>query len=781
MARSRLRLEEGWTCFLLLALMLLSVVWSVRAAGWTEGLGILQWVAIPAMALALILAKSRRIPGIVSHLLLLIAGAVWVTVMLNLVFAPPVVPAGLVPPGTGLLAKARVVYQYMLRWALEPSGAEIWLSNFMFVSLLAILTWLLCYLSTWFVLRSHWVWGAVVPAGAACLLNIYYGPQRLVVYFILYLLCALLLIVRMHVYLRQNAWHKARVNYNIDVDFAFLRDGMLISVLALVLAWTMPVAARSSRVADVWAHFQGPWQEVQARWNRLFTSLNYQGPSTLVQFGRAMTLGGAVNLSNVPVLEVQATEPHYWRAVAYDRYTGSGWLDTDELQWTLQPDDLRLTAVPYTAQREFTYTIRMLEAGEDIVFYTGEPLRSTLLVRARLAAVPFAEGQPPSSGDERQGTMVSMLQSLRSLRRNQSYTVVSLVSGATTQQLRSAGTDYPGWVTERYLQLPRTLPERVRTLTHEVVREATTPYDQAVAIQEYLRRITYDQYINAPPAGRDVVDWFLFENRRGYCDYYASAMAVMCRILGIPARISQGYTPGEYDSTSHSYVVRQLDAHAWPELYFPGYGWVDFEPTSSQPVLVRPEDSGSPLLPGMESSTPASREEDESKFGPDEAGAGEDIVNVDVAPPQPWYRRLLYPALALLGTGMIAVLLLLAWWYAGLRGLSPAASIYEQMRRLGSLLGVAHQTHQTPIEYGESLGQILPQSQEDVRYVVAQYVKQRFSAHGLSEGEKEQLQERWRKLRWIMWRQALKPPFKRRARSTPWVPASALRPPSTFG
>jgi hypothetical protein len=776
MARSRLRLEEGWASFLLLAFMLLSVVWSVRAADWTEGLGILQWIAIVAMVLALLLAKSRRIPSIVSHLLLLIVGAIWVIAMLSLVFAPPVIPAGMVPPGSDLLARVRLMCQQMLRWVLDPSGAEIWLSNFMFVSLLAILTWLLCYWSTWFILRSHWVWGAVVPAGAACLLNIYYGPPRLVVYFVLYLLCALLLIVRMHVYLRQNAWRKAGVKYNIDVDFAFLRDGMLISVLALVLAWTMPVAARNSRVADIWAHFQDPWQEVQAGWNRLFTSLNYQGPSTLVEFGRAMTLGGAVNLSNVPVLEVQAAEPHYWRAVAYDRYTGSGWLNTDELEVTLQPNDSRLTAVPYAAQREFTHTIRMLQAGEDIVFFAGEPLRNTLSTRARLTTVPLAQGQPPSSGGERQGTMVSMLQSLRSLRRNQSYTVVSLVSGATTQQLRNAGTDYPDWVRDRYLQLPRTVPERVRALAREVVKGATIPYDQAVAIQEYLRRITYDQYINAPPAGRDVVDWFLFENRRGYCDYYASAMAVMCRILGIPARISQGYAPGEYDSASHSYIVRQLDAHAWPELYFPGYGWIDFEPTSSEPVLVRPEDSTLPLVPGAGLlSTPVPRDENEDKFGPDEASGGEDIAN-EVAPRQPWYRRLLYPALALLGSGVIALLVLLTWWYASLRGLSPAASIYEQMRRLGGLLGATHQIHQTPAEYGASLSQILSRSHEDVRYVAAQYVKQRFSGHGLSAGEKEQLQERWRKLRWTMWRQILKPRRKHRTRPAPWIPASALRP-----
>lgn len=781
MARSRLRLEEGWASFVLLAFMLLSVVWSVRAAEWTEGLGILQWIAIAAMTVTLLLARSRRVPGIVSHLLLLSVGAICVTVMLNLVFAPPLIPTGLVPGGAALSARIRAMYTQMLRWVINPGGAEVWLSNFMFVSLLTTLTWLLCSWSTWFILRSHWVWGAVVPAGAACLLNIYYGPQRLVIYFVLYLLFALLLIVRMHVYLRQNAWRKAEVNYNIDVDFAFLRDGLLISVLALVLAWTMPVAARSPQVADLWDYFQDPWQEVQERWNRLFASLNYQGPSTLVQFGRTMTLGGAVNLSNVAILEVQAAEPHYWRAVAYDRYTGNGWLNSDDLQVTLQPNDPRLTAVPYAAQRELTQTLRMLVAGEDIVFFAGELVRNSLAVRARLTTVPLTQGQPLSSGGERQGMTISMAQSQSTLRRNQSYTVVSLVSAATTQQLRSAGTDYPDWVRNRYLQLPRTVPERVRALAREIVEGATTPYDQAVAIQEYLRHITYDQYINAPPAGRDAVDWFLFDNPRGYCDYYASAMAVMCRIVGIPARISQGYTPGEYVTGSRSYLVRQLDAHAWPELYFPEYGWIEFEPTSSEPVLVRPEGDAATLLPGLGPTTPISREEDEDKFGPDELSGQEDIAEVVAAPSQTWYRRLLYPALVLVSAGLMAALLALAWWYAGLRGLSPAASVYEQMRRLGALLGAPHQVHQTPAEYGEFLSHMLPQSQEDVQYIVAQYVKQRFGQHGLSAVEKEQLQERWRKLRWLMWQQALKPRLRRRTRPAPWVPASALRPPTSFG
>nr|MBC7244634.1 transglutaminase domain-containing protein [Chloroflexota bacterium] len=823
MSLSRLKPQEGWTSFLLLMLMLLSVVWSVRAAEWTAGLAILQWIAIGAIWLGLLLAKARRIPGLIAHLVSLILGAAWVTAMLLSAFSPPVVPPYLIAPEQGLLARVHTMYQQILAWILDPSGAEVWLSNFMFVATLAVLSWLLSYFSVWFVFRSHWVWGAIVPAGIACLLNVYYAPPRLAIYFALYCLFSLLLLVRMHVYIRQDLWRKAAVNYNLDVDLTFLRDGFLVSLLALFLAWSIPAVARSPMLADFWAKFEGPWHEVQTRWTRLFTSLNYQGTSSLVRFGRTMTLTGAVTLSNVPLLEVQIEEPHYLRAVAYDLYTGSGWINTDSLEWTLQPNDPRLASeMPYIRmQKEITYTIRMLESGEDILFFTGELLRVDQFARVRLAYLSPPEirnmviitgnpmpirvsspalarstvvitestiyigGNPvpiqisPSRTAE---ALVSILQALKPLRRNQSYTVVSLVSTATVSQLRAAGTDYPEWIKERYLQLPRNFPERVRLLSQEIVKDANNPYDQAVAIQNYLRGITYDQYINPPPAGRDAVDWFLFENRRGYCDYYATAMAVMCRAVGIPARVSQGYTSGEYVAASRSYIVRQLDAHAWPEVYFPGYGWIEFEPTSSEPLIARPEESAFPVLPGLDQFVGESQGGEEEKFGRDEAIAeSEDIEDITLASSKLWQSRLLYGTLALVGVLAGIALICIGWWFYSLRGLSAAASIYEQMQRLGRLLGVVHHRHQTPIEYGESLVSLLPEGKEAIRYVVHCYVKQRFGKTGLNAAEEKELKEQWQRLRVLMWRQLFRPRWpQRQPRTTVWVSPSSLRPPTSL-
>jgi len=755
---------------LLLVLMLLSVVWSVQAAEWTDGLGVLQWVIIVAILLALFLAKTRRIPGLAAHLISLLVGAVWVTFVLSIAFHPPLVPAALGSSAGSLLGRVSIMYQQVLRWVRAPSGADVWLSNFGFLSVLAVVTWLLGYASTWCVFRQHSVWGAVVPAGAACLLNTYYAPPGVVVYFVFFCLCTLLLIVRTHVYVREQMWQKAAVKYNMDVDLTFLRDGMIVSLLAVFLAWTIPSAAASPRLADFWSSFQEPWNEVQTWWNRLFTSLNYQGQSALVDFGQTMTLGGGTNLSDVPVLEVHAAQPHYWRAVAYDEYTGSAWINTDRIEIPLQDQGDGLGPMTYSMQKVLTQTVRMLESGEDTLFYAGQPLRVSVAARARLSYLPAHEGQ--------QVTDVSMISARRSLRRNQGYTMVSVFPTAKANQLATAGTAYPDWVTERYLQLPPSLPRRVRLLAREVVGAANTSYGRVVAIQSYLRRIPYDRQIPRPPAGSDAVDWFLFENRRGYCDYYASAMVVMCRAVGIPARVAHGYASGEYDPASDSYRVRQLDAHAWPEVYFPAYGWIEFEPTASQPAILRPEDAELPLLAALELEAGESRSEAEDKYGPDDDLAEEeDIEDISLGQDLPWYTRARYVGLVALVILTGVPLVLWGWWHWSLRGLNAAARAYEQTCRLGALLGVTHQPHQTPVEYGESLARALVQGQEDVRRVAALYAEQRFSGSKLGKAQEEESLERWKRLRVQMCGQAVKARTKRRrSRTQTWVPASSLRP-----
>src|SRR5204862_77196 len=165
---------------------------------------------------------------------------------------------------------------------------------------------------------------------------------------------------------------------------------------------------------------------------------------------------------------------------------------------------------------------------------------------------------------------------------------VSLATRVSESELRASPAEYPAALQSAYLQLPAELPARVRRLAEQITAGASTPYDKALRLQDYLRATyAYRLDVAAPPEGQDAVDYFLFTASAGYCNYFASAMAVMLRAVGVPARLATGYAMGEYDRGRGAYRVPGNAAHAWVEVYFAGYGWVDFEPTPSRSVWTR--------------------------------------------------------------------------------------------------------------------------------------------------------------------------------------------------
>jgi hypothetical protein len=135
---------------------------------------------------------------------------------------------------------------------------------------------------------------------------------------------------------------------------------------------------------------------------------------------------------------------------------------------------------------------------------------------------------------------------------------------------------------DRYTQLPPTGLERTSGLAARLTEGTTNPYDAVLRMNEYLKK-TYPYDLSIPPQGEDMdaVEYFLFEQRRGYCEQFSSSLAVMARSQGIPARVATGYAPGEYNPFTGLYEVKASDAHAWVEVYFPQYGWTTFDPTPS--------------------------------------------------------------------------------------------------------------------------------------------------------------------------------------------------------
>ena len=168
-----------------------------------------------------------------------------------------------------------------------------------------------------------------------------------------------------------------------------------------------------------------------------------------------------------------------------------------------------------------------------------------------------------------------------------SYSAVSFEATLTQEQLRSSIAPYPP-STARFLSLPDSTPERVLSLARALTATKETPYDRALAIEAYLREnYPYTLDVPTPPPGRDVADYFLFDLKKGYCDYYATAMVVLARAAGLPARFVSGYASGTYDSDNAQYIVTEANAHSWVEIFFTDIGWVEFEPTAGLPPINR--------------------------------------------------------------------------------------------------------------------------------------------------------------------------------------------------
>lgn len=277
---------------------------------------------------------------------------------------------------------------------------------------------------------------------------------------------------------------------------------------------------------------------------------------------------------------------YYWRALTYDVYSGAGWASSPAQNMSL-PADTSLMELP-SGYQVLNQQVRLASDQDERIYWSGILVQVDAGIDIAWRTLPPQDTSPAYHGD-----MLGVLTD------SKEYKVVSIIPKADVTQLRSAGSNYPLGIIQRYLYLPESMPERVRALARELTGNAPTPYDRALAIETYLRAFPYTLDVEPPPHGQDVTDYFLFTAQKGYCDYYASAMVVLARAAGVPARIVVGYTSGTYNPATAQYEIRQEHAHSWAEIYFPGIGWVEFEPTANLPRISPPdsEDASQPDPP----------------------------------------------------------------------------------------------------------------------------------------------------------------------------------------
>ncbi len=746
-ASERLARGGGWWTLLLAGLMLLTVTESLSIAAWSEGLEVVRLAMLGGALLGLMLALTRW-DGAFPVVYSLLASIAWIaTLFTQLIFS-----------GLTWREGALELFRRNAEWVRAlVEGASV-ADNLIFVTQLSFLGWWIAYLAIWSLFRHQRVLNAVIPSGVALLVNAYYAAAPMSLFLIVFAATVVLLAIRVELARNEARWQMTRVRYPPDITFDFLKAGLAFTVIVIVIAWTMPNLTRGLTVERLLRPFEAPWQEVEETWNRMYQSLNYgQASAPVSTFGKTMAFGGPVRLTDRPIYEVVVTERSYWRAATYDRYSSQGWDNTAPDVVVIEADESMGEPV-LAATKEVTATVFALERGQDLIVAPPQPDRISVPVTADFRSIP-----DPLGSDE-PARSVTLLRSRVPIGQDAPYQVVSKASDVSPERLRLAGTAYPDWIGEQYLQLPDSLPQRVRDLSSEITALAANPFDKAAAVEQYLRTFTYNQGIAAPPAGQDGVDYFLFDVREGYCDYYASAMVVLLRSAGVPARFVVGYTPGELIETnatadgSNRYSVLERNAHAWPEVYFPSYGWVQFEPTASEPQLVRPSDK-----PAEPADDQLSREDfrdimDEFTDSPEpEIPEGVETV----APVQPaiaWFERNWG---WLLAAGVAIALAAASTRYLRWRQVKLFRD-RQVLVRLFALLGlwaarlrVPWRPSQTPLERAAGLNARLPEGASTVDTIAGLFVAEQYGRQEPPPGAIEELAQAWPKLQPQLWKQWL--------------------------
>jgi len=612
-----------------------------------------------------------------------------------------------------------------------------------------LLIWLMAAWAGWMIHRRHKPLLAITPLGIllASLLS-YAGAKTNSLLFLMGF--SLVLIALVHQHDRERKWEFFGIDFSEDISNEII--GMAAGI-ALVLTLSAAIIPTISVVEMVnWVERRiETWRDRQTRSDTVAESLGVeQRPQPIPQPGtfeqaatgglpRRHLIGSGPELSEQIALVIQTGElqpmpedalfeappNHYWRSLTYDTYTGRGWA-TSRTETIFYEADEPVQELDLSTHRLLNQRVRVLDESDRILYAAG-----SLITVDQPFQVAWRRGQ----ADDVFGVTAE----------SNTYRVQTLVSTATVETLETAGAAYPAWIADRYLALPDNIPSRVLNLARDLTATEPTPYDRATAIEQYLRNTyPYTLDVPQPPIDQDIADYFLFDLQKGYCDYYATAMVVLARAAGLPARMAVGYITGTYDALNAQYIVSEAEAHAWVEVYFPDYGWIKFEPTGGRPELWRPSDDD---LPAWEPPT--------------------DLPNVPESGRGSRPLLLRYWYLVILGsvTGVgLVVLLWAAIDLLWLRMQSPhklVLRLYRRLRRHGQRLHVALHAGDTPDEFREALTTQLTEltsnerlrawterAVEETNQLIDLYVRLNYTIDASGEEQRTLALQLWRRLRW---------------------------------
>ena len=717
--RTKLRFRGGWFALPIYLVVISMYPLSLQHADWVEISSQFWWIAIAGVFAGTLLGNGRiRFPRAV------LAGSALGMLMITL--ATTFASTG----GGAYRDKLTHLAILVNNWITQVLAGEAASDPTVFVLFLGASVWCATFVGSFVLARTGRIWDAVIFNGACLVINVSVALTNLYPDLIVFTLAVLVLLVRIHIVNLQERWTRQNIVPSGEMDWRLLRGGLTWTAVLVIMALITPRVGAAEVLNGAWSTFEGPYHSVEAEWQRFFAGVS--GPSRLrgVSFSDSIRLGQAPNLGDRVVMTVEAPSGHFWRAVTYDFYTGAGWRTTES-------DKADKISLPTADRESYQARFDIIVPHSNILFAANEPQK---------VDVPY---QFYTGADKTYST------SLHALNRSQAagtYTVTSLVSTADKQTLRKVTATYTDYIKAKYLQLPSTVPPRVRALAHSLLDNIPNAYDKAEALETFLRSppYSYSPQVKPTPPGKDPIEYFLFDLRQDFCEYFASAMVVMLREAGVPARLVEGFTTGTYDSASNAYVVKEQDAHAWVEVYFPQYGWIEFEPTPSQPPFPRVDNStesgtGSSDGTGAGDSSsdpndPAgrpNRAEDQLNQDDSSGGFSGDSVVAAVRSMDP------RPALAFLGFLFLLLVAAVVRFNWRFRRYGPIESAWGKTRLLAGYVGHPPHPSQTTYEFASSLGAAIPDTRDPVQSLAQARVVERYSAQGADDDLRDAAETAW--------------------------------------
>jgi hypothetical protein len=759
--RLHIHLEEGWFSLILLAIVVYSTIWCVQAVGWVAHLNILTLTTLLGLVGGVIAAKQQRFPRLAVHLVAIVFGlllAFWQTA------------------GADFAGNTTTFANSIHQWFVTAIAGGTGEDDSIFLFFITALGFLLAYTSAWLVYRTRSPWLMIVANAVVLLINLSNIDDGYIIFLVVFLMASLLLLLRFNLYESVKRWRRQGLRYADDLGWDVMQAGALISIAILILSWFLPWGYTNDTVSQIWNANANPWVQLEDTWNRVISLSGGANPNNHGNFSDTLVLGGNPNLNNDIVFTFQSDDPtQYLESLSYDTYDGRGWSDGPTFSLPLQTNAIipSESSVVHAVAQKITV---VNPPGEQFPYLLGASQVGSVNQPAQVLA-----GKSSNS-------LVTLLAKNGKLVAGEHYAITSFVSSADVKTLRTVPmpADSPHFsstfdgqypvtyfdpsVLATYLQLPKGLDRNIAAFTQRLTVNAPTMYDKVLAIENYLRmNFTYDVNVSFPP-GEEGVSWFLFRsNHKGFCNYFATSMAIMARSIGIPSRVASGYTNGQLDVKHHDQVIHGTDAHSWTQIYFAGYGWINFEPSAGFSDFARP--APGQFQPGSSSIVPTGNITNPNSARNHKIGANELNGNGGTTSTQTsaqFEAQLRQQAGIALGSVVLLMLFCLMlfsiWWRRLFRHYRISAQIYGRMCMLANWAGIPLQRSQTPYEYIHALAVVAPEEAVTLErfgdiYVRELWADPRSAEHPLHSGEVDELPGIWKRLEPRLFRYMLRHPY----------------------